>query len=174
MEDNKNLDGKVQQNQEPENKPEEHEMTLEEAQTLLAQERAKNAKLQNDYNKTSSEAANYRKQLKAKQTAEEQEAEAKREAEEAKERHTKELEEKLAKIDAQKRYMAIGMSEEMAEEAATAELAGESDKVTELYKKFNNASIKAAQAEWQKSRPPVNAGQGEDGKEDPFLKGFNG
>ena len=73
---------------------------------------------------------------------------------------TKELEEKLAKIDAQKRYMAIGMSEEMAEEAATAELAGESDKVTELYKKFNNASIKAAQAEWQKSRPPVNAGQG--------------
>ena len=70
--------------------------------------------------------------------------------------------------------MAIGMSEEMAEEAATAELAGEGDKVTELYKKFNNASIKAAQAEWQKSRPPVNAGQGEDGKEDPFLKGFNG
>ena len=165
MEDNKNLEGQVQQNQEPENKPEEHEMTLEEAQTLLAQERAKNAKLQNDYNKTSSEAANYRKQLKAKQTAEEQEAE---------ERHTKELEEKLAKIDAQKRYMAIGMSEEMAEEAAAAELSGESDKVTELYKKFNNASIKAAQAEWQKSRPPVNAGQGEDGKEDPFLKGFNG
>ena len=159
MEENKNLEGQVQQNQEPENKPEEHEMTLEEAQTLLAQERAKNAKLQNDYNKTSSEAANYRKQLKA---------------EEAKERHTKELEEKLAKIDAQKRYMAIGMSEEMAEEAATAELAGESDKVTELYKKFNNASIKAAQAEWQRSRPPVNAGQGEDGKEDPFLKGFNG
>ena len=65
MEENKNLEGQVQQNQEPENKPEDHEMTLEEAQTLLAQERAKNAKLQNDYNKTSSEAANYRKQLKA-------------------------------------------------------------------------------------------------------------
>ena len=34
MEDNKNLEGQVQQNQEPENKPEEHEMTLEEAQSF--------------------------------------------------------------------------------------------------------------------------------------------
>lgn len=155
-------------------KPETGSPTVEELMSQLASERAEKEKYKNASDKASSEAAKYKKELRSKQTAEEQEAEAKREAEEAKERHTKELEEKLAKIDAQKRFMAIGMSEEMAEEAATAELAGESDKVTELYKKFNDASIKAAQAEWQKSRPPVNAGQGEEGKDDPFLKGFNG
>lgn len=82
MDDNKNLEGQVQQNQEPDNKPEEKEPTVEELMAQLAQERANSAKLQNDYNKASSEAANYRKQLKAKQTAEEQEEEAKKEAEE--------------------------------------------------------------------------------------------
>ena len=80
MEDNKNLEVQGQQNQDPDNKPEEKEPTVEELMAQLAQERANSAKLQNDYNKASSEAANYRKQLKAKQTAEEQEEEAKKEA----------------------------------------------------------------------------------------------
>ena len=79
MEDNKNLEGQGQQNQEPNATTDEKEPTVEELMAQLAQERANSAKLQNDYNKASSEAANYRKQLKAKQTAEEQEEEAKRE-----------------------------------------------------------------------------------------------
>ena len=58
MDDNKNLEGQVQQNQEPDNKPEEKEPTVEELMAQLAQERANSAKLQNDYNKASSEAAN--------------------------------------------------------------------------------------------------------------------
>ena len=76
MEENKNLEGQGQQNQDPDNTPEEKEPTVEELMAQLAQERANSAKLQNDYNKASSEAANYRKQLKAKQTAKEQEEEA--------------------------------------------------------------------------------------------------
>ena len=40
--------------------------------------------------------------------------------------------------------------------------------------KFKEASIKEAETEWLKSRPPVNAGQGEDEETDLFLKGFNG
>ena len=56
MDDNKNLEGQVQQNQEPDNKPEEKEPTVEELMAQLAQERANSAKLQNDYNKASSEA----------------------------------------------------------------------------------------------------------------------
>ena len=66
MEENKNLEGQGQQNQDPDNTPEEKEPTVEELMAQLAQERANSAKLQNDYNKASSEAANYRKQLKAK------------------------------------------------------------------------------------------------------------
>ena len=174
MEDNKNLEGQGQQNQDPENQPEDHEMTLEEAQTLLAQERANNAKLQNDYNKASTEAANYRKQLKAKQTAEEQEEEAKREAAEEHKRYVEGLENTIKMTNATNRYLALGMSADMAKDTAQAELDGDMEKVTENMGKYNSAKIKEAEAEWLKSRPPVNAGQGDGEETDLFLKGFNG
>ena len=171
MDDNKNLEGQVQQNQEPDNKPEEKEPTVEELMAQLAQERANSAKLQNDYNKASSEAANYRKQLKAKQTAEEQEEEAKKEAEEEHKKYVKGLEDTIRMTN---RYLAIGMSGEMAKDTAKAELENDMEKVTENMSKFKDASIKAAESEWLKSRPEVNAGQGEGEETDLFLKGFNG
>ena len=174
MEDNKILDGQAQQNQELENKPEEKEPTVEELMAQLAQERANSAKLQNDYNKASSEAANYRKQLKAKQTAEEQEEEAKREAEEEHKKYVKGLEDTIKMTNATNRYLALGMSAEMAKDTAQAELDGDMEKVTENMGKYNEAKVKAAEAEWLKSRPPVNAGQGEEEETDLFLKGFNG
>lgn len=77
MEDNKNIDTQGQQNPEPENQPDEKEPTVEELMAQLAQERAEKAKLKNNFDKTSSELASTKKQLKAKQTAEEQEEEAK-------------------------------------------------------------------------------------------------
>ena len=174
MEDNKILDGQAQQNQELENKPDEKEPTVEELMAQLAQERANSAKLQNDYNKASSEAANYRKQLKAKQTAEEQEEEAKREAEEEHKKYVKGLEDTIKMTNATNRYLALGMSAEMAKDTAKAELDGDMEKVTENMGKYNEAKVKAAEAEWLKSRPPVNAGQGEEEETDLFLKGFNG
>lgn len=131
MEENKNLEGQVQQNQEPDNKPEEKEPTVEELMAQLAQERANSAKLQNDYNKASSEAANYRKQLKAKQTAEEQEEEAKKEAEEEHKKYVKGLEDTIRMTNATNRYLAIGMSAEMAKDTANAELENDMEKVTE-------------------------------------------
>ena len=167
MEDNKNLEKQEPQKQEPDNTPEEKEPTVEELMTQLAQERANSAKLQNNYNKVSSEAANYKKQLKAKQTAEEQEEEAKREAEEEHKKYVKGLEDT-------NRYLAFGMSPEMAKDTAEAELAGDMEKVTELMGKHNAEKIKAAEAEWLKNRPAVNAGQGEGEETDLFLKGFNG
>ena len=174
MEDNKNLEGQGQQNQEPNATTDEKEPTVEELMAQLAQERANSAKLQNDYNKASSEAANYRKQLKAKQTAEEQEEEAKREAEEERRRYVKGLEDEVNMTKAEKRYLALGMPADMAKDAARAELDNDMEKVTGNMAKFKDASIKAAESEWLKSRPPVNAGQGEGEETDLFLKGFNG
>ena len=72
------------------------------------------------------------------------------------------------------RYLALGMSGDMAKDTAQAELDGDMVKVTENMSKFKDASIKEAETEWLKSRPPVNAGQGEDEETDLFLKGFNG
>lgn len=174
MEENKNLEGQGQPNQDPDNTPEEKEPTVEELMAQLAQERANSAKLQNNYNKVSSEAANYKKQLKAKQTAEEQEEEAKREAEEEHKKYVKGLEDTIKLTNATNRYLALGMAADMAKDAAQAELDGDMEKVTENMSKFKEASIKEAEAEWLKSRPPVNAGQGEDEETDLFLKGFNG
>ena len=66
------------------------------------------------------------------------------------------------------------MSAEMAKDTAKAELENDMEKVTENMSKFKDASIKAAESEWLKSRPPLNAGQGEGEETDLFLKGFNG
>ena len=172
MDDNKNLEGQAQQNQEPDNKPEEKEPTVEELMAQLAQERANNAKLKNSFDKTSSELANTKKQLREKQSAEEQEEEAKKEAEEEHKKYVKGLEDTIRMTT--NRYLAIGMSAEMAKDTAKAELENDMEKVTENMSKFKDASIKAAESEWLKSRPPVNAGQGEGEETDLFLKGFNG
>lgn len=109
-----------------------------------------------------------------KQTAEEQEEEAKREAEEERKRYVKGLEDEVNMTKAEKRYLALGMSADMAKDTARAELDNDMEKVTENMAKFKDASIKEAETEWLKSRPPVNAGQGEDEETDLFLKGFNG
>ena len=100
MDDNKNLEGQVQQNQEPDNKPEEKEPTVEELMAQLAQERAVNAKLKNSFDKTSSELANTKKQLREKQSAEEQEEEAKKEAEEEHKKYVKGLEDTIRMTNA--------------------------------------------------------------------------
>lgn len=174
MEDNKNIDTQGRQNPEPENQPDEKEPTVEELMAQLAQERAEKAKLKNNFDKTSSELASTKKQLKAKQTAEEQEEEAKKEAEEAHKKYVKGLEDKIKLTDATNRYLALGMSADMAKDTAQAELEKDMVKVTENMSKFKDASIKEAEAEWLKSRPPVNAGQGDGEETDLFLKGFNG
>lgn len=152
----------------------ENTITLEEAMTLLAQERAEKAKLKNSFDRTSSELADTKKQLKARLTAEEQEQEAKKEAEEEHKKYVKGLEDELATIRATQRYMGLGMSTELAEETAKAEISGDIDSVTENMKKHQEALLKKKEAEWLQSRPPVNAGnpEGED-KKDPFLEGFN-
>lgn len=174
MEDNRNLEEQGQQNQELDNTPEEKEPTVEELMAQLAQERANNAKLKNSFDKTSSELANTKKQLREKQSAEEQEEEAKKEAEEEHKKYVKGLEDTIKMTNATNRYLAIGMSAEMAKDTAKAELENDMEKVTENMSKFKDASIKAAESEWLKSRPPVNAGQGEGEETDLFLKGFNG
>lgn len=148
--------------------------TVEELMTQLAQERAEKAKLKNSFDRTSSELADTKKQLKARLTAEEQEAQAKKEADEEHKKYVSGLETKIKTIDATKRYMGLGMDEKLAEETAEAEISGDVEKVTENMKKHQEALIKSKEAEWLKSRPPINAGNDEDDEEeDVFLKGFN-
>ena len=113
------------------------------------------------------------KQLRAKMTASEQEAEAKREAEEAQANRIKELETYKARSEARERYMAtIGMSADLAKEAADAEVNGDMDALAEVYKRHQEVILKASEAEWLKKRPVPESGKGEQGQKDPFLAGF--
>lgn len=135
--------------------------TVEQLMAQLAQEKANNAKMKNSFDKASSEAAEYKRQLRAKQTAEEQEADAKREADEAREARIKELEDYRATNEAMKRYMnVVGMSADLAEKAAIAEVSGDYDALAEIQKQHSEAQRREWEKEFLKNRPALNTGSG--------------
>lgn len=114
------------------------------------------------------------KQLRAKMTASEQEEEAKRAAEEAQANRIKELEDYKKRSEARERYMStIGMTADLAKEAADAEVAGDMDALASVYKRHQQTVLKASEAEWLKKRPVPEMSREEAAqKEDPFLAGF--
>lgn len=140
--------------------------SVEELLAQLAEERAKSARLQNEKDSASSEAANFKKQLRAKMTANEQEEAAKAEAEAAKDAKIQELETKFRLMDYSKRFMGVGMDETLATELAglTGEIA-EPDKFFSALDKFVKATIKKAGEDSVealiKSNPSIKAGNGD-------------
>lgn len=112
------------------------EITIESLMAQLAQEKAANAKLKSDNDKLCTSEGNLRKQLRAKQTAEEQEAEAKAEQQAQREAYVKDLEKFKAVTESSERYLGMGMPAEMAKATATAEYEGNMDVVTGNITKF--------------------------------------
>ena len=149
--------------------------TVEELMAQLAEERAKSAKLQNEKDTASSEAANFKKQLRAKMSANEQEEAAKAEAEAAKDAKIQELETKFRLMDYSKRFMGVGMDEASATELAglTGEIA-EPDKFFSALDKFVKATIKKAGEDSVealiKSNPSIKAGNGDGGGESLAIR----
>lgn len=120
----------------PEDNNNGNELTVESLMAQLAQEKANNAKLKSDNDKLCTSEGNLRKQLRAKQTAEEQEAEAKAEQEAQRDAYVKGLEKFKAVTESSERYLGMGMSTEMAKATATAEFEGNMDVVTGNISKF--------------------------------------
>jgi hypothetical protein len=116
----------------------------------IAELKANNMKLKSSLDKTASEAGDLRKQLRARQTADEVEAEEKAKAEEARQNHIAELERRLNHNDAVKRYMSLGMNEEMADTVATAELDGDKNTVRDMLRRFMDAEKEAVREEVKK------------------------
>lgn len=143
--------------------------TVEELMADLAKERANSAKLKNSLDKASSEAADYKKRLRAKQTAEETEEESRKEAEAQKEARIKELEKQVALTNATNRYINIGMDSATALDVATKELEGDHDAVTDAFKKYMDGVVEKKQEEWLASRPQVNHG-GDNKTEEELLR----
>ena len=149
-------------------------ITIESVMAELAKAKAENARTKTALDKALQSNGELTKQLRAKMTASEQEEEAKRAAEEAQQNRIKELEDFKRKAEAKERYVTIGMSADLAKEAAEAEVSGDMDGLAAIYKKHSDISLKAKEAEWLKARPMPEAGHEENKeKEDPFLSGFN-
>ena len=139
--------------------------SVEELLAQLAQERATNAQNKAALDKALKEKGELTKNLRAKMSAEEQEAEAKKAADEAKDARIQELESKFRTMDYSKRYMGIGMDEKTAE--SLSELTGDLPDVDKFFSaldKFVKAKIKTAGEnavqELIKSNPDIKAGTG--------------
>ena len=143
--------------------------SVEELLAQLAQERATNAQNKAALDKALKEKGELTKNLRAKMSAEEQEAEAKKAADEAKDARIQELESKFRVMDYSKRYMGIGMDEKTAE--TLSEMTGEltdPDKFFSALGKFITASNKSAGEnavqDLIKKNPEIKAGIGDDTK----------
>lgn len=136
--------------------------TYEELVAELAKERAESQRQRNLKDTASKEAAEYKKQLRAKLSAEEQESIAKQEADAAKDARIKELEEKMAIIDNTAFWggKSIEMDESLAKQTAEAEAKGDKDKFRELIGKHIKAVRDSAYQQALKDRPDIAAGHG--------------
>ena len=107
--------------------PGNEEYTVEGLLAQLTQERADKARMKTEYDKLCTSEGNLRKQLRAKQTAEEQAAEAEAEAKRQQEEHTAAVEKELAVMKASNRYLKLGFGEEDAAKMAMDEVNGDMD-----------------------------------------------
>lgn len=131
------------------------------------------AKLKRTNDKLSSEAADYKHKWKETLTAQEQASMEKAEAEAAREEHYKQLEKENAVFKFERNFAMLGYTEQQAHDAAIAQYDGDYETLNKLQREVQDATIKKAQEEWMKTRPPVQAGSGSNEPEDLFLKGFN-
>lgn len=141
-------------------KPEENDSTAEQIASELAKEKLERQKIKAALDKALKENGEIKKQLRAKQTQQEIEDESKREAEEAQKAYVKELEDYKKKNEAKERYLLQGMDAELAAKAAEAEVTGDMDALSDINKQYMESVVKAKEAEWKKSRPQLNAGDG--------------
>lgn len=102
------------------------------------------------------------KQLRAKMTEQELQAEQKAQEDEEKKAYVTELENYKKTNEAIKRYQLQGMSNDLAEKAAKAEIDGDMDALADIQAQHTKNLIKEKEAEWKASRPRVNMGDGED------------
>lgn len=157
--ENQQTDTKAQAEQN-ENKEADSAPSVESLMADLAKAKAELEKANLAKDKAMKERGDAVKALREKQSAEEIADEARREQEETHNQYVKDLEQFKARTLAEKRYRLQGMTEEMADKAAQAEIDGDMDTLATIQKQHTDAALKAAKAEWQKSIPEVNRGTG--------------
>lgn len=131
--------------------------TAEELSAQIAQLTAERDKYKLANDKLSKEAAENKRQLRARQTAEEQQAEEQAEAQRIRDEEFKAMKEELNHNKAVNAYKSIP-DEKMVESLIEAVSDADHNAIANIMEKYANAKVKEAQAEWMKSRPRVNMG----------------
>jgi hypothetical protein len=126
------------------------ELSLEEQ---LAQMRLENAKLKKAFDKSASETASYKKQLREKQSADEIAAQEKAEKEAEKDERISRLERENAINKFVKSFMGLGYTEDMAEKAATAQYDNDTDALFVIQSDFVSKQRANIKAELMKDMP---------------------
>lgn len=131
-------------------------------------------RLRDALTKANSEAADYKKQLRAKQTDDEAKAQQEAEAREAMQKELEGLRKDKAVSTFQAKFLGMGYDEKSAAEAAAALQAGDFDAVFAAQEKFTDAAKKAAVAESLKQQPGLTAGKplGGGDVENPAVAAF--
>ena len=122
--------------------------------------------------KATSDTAKYKKQLREKQSAEEIALQEKAEKEAEREEAYQKLLKENTVTKYEKNFLALGYSEELATKAANAQYDGDTEELFKIQQDFQTNLLKQKEAEWAKSRPNPQAGNGEGDDIDAFLKGF--
>lgn len=126
----------------------------------LASANASLEKLKNAKDSATSQAAEFKKQLRELMDDEQRKEAERKDAEESRNKELEDLRKAVGQMKAVEKYRKMGMDEALAEETATAEMDGDQDKVASCFEKH----IKAVKAsEYQRfldERKDPNSGRG--------------
>lgn len=136
--------------------------TVEELLAQLAAERAANAKNKQALDRALKEKGDVTKALRAKQTAEEQEAEAKAEAEKLQAEKFENMSKELNHMKAVNAYQKVIGNGKDIDSLIEAVADADHSLIATVIANEVQRQVKEAKAEWLKSRPAINAGGGEE------------
>lgn len=152
-------DGQKETVTKPENQ-QENTPTVEDLMAQIAAAKAEAQKYQNKYNQASNEAAESKKALRAKQTAEEREAEEKAEAQRLADEEKEAMRKELNHIKAVAAYKNIP-EEKTVENLIAAISESDHASIAAIIENEKAKAVKAAKAEWEKTTPPPQHGTGD-------------
>lgn len=134
--------------------------TVEQLMAQLAAERATNKQNKAALDKALKEKGELTKSLRAKQTAEEQAAAEKQAEDERRQQEYENAMNELNRMKAEQAYGGILTDSKSIDTVINAVADNDHKSIALLIQNEKKAAVKAAQAEWLKSRPPVNNGGG--------------
>lgn len=118
------------------------------------------ARLKRQVDKSSSEAAEFKKKYRESLSETEKASQEKAEAEAKKQEEFESMKKALKINELTENFMDLGYSKDMAKRAATAQAENDTSALLDIQKQFQEKQKKDWEAEFLKSRPEINAGAG--------------